>query len=118
MFRRPIYGDPVRVCVRAESGNSAEPYFLHENDGGSSGLKKRREEEIHPPHVNGDDLYRRNNHREGEGGVTFGGGVERSRAEALTGAEGLGAGSLSVSMASPALRSSSEESPVETRGVR
>ena len=32
------------------------------------------------------------------------------------GAEGLGAGSLSVSMASPALRSSSEESLVETRG--
>jgi len=119
VFGGAIDGNPFRVSIRSESRYSSEPDFLDKDDVSRGGLEKRWEKEVHPSHVNGYNMYRHNNHRDGYGGVTFGGGgVERSSADWRTGAEGLGAGSLSVSMASPALRSSSDKSPVETRGVQ
>ena len=74
MFGWAINGHPISVCIGMKGRYPAKPNFLDQDNGGSSGLEKHREEEIHPPHVNGYDLYQRNNHRDGEGGVTFRGG--------------------------------------------
>ena len=118
MLGGAIDGNSFRVSIRSEGRYPSKPDFLDKDNVSRGRLEIHWEEEVHPPHVNGYNLYRRNNHKEGDGGVTFRGGVERSSADWRTGAEGLGAGSLSVSMALPALRSSSEESPVETQGVQ
>jgi len=118
MFGGAIDGNPFQVSVRSKGGYPSKPDFLDKDNVSGSGLEKCWEKEVHPSYVNGYNLYQRNNHSDRYGGVTFRGGVERSSADWRTGAEGLGAGSLSVSIASPALHSSSDKSLVETQGVQ
>ena len=118
MLGGAINGNPFWVSIRSEGRYPSKPDFLDKDNVSRGRLEKHWEEEVHPPHINGYNLYWRNNHSDGYGGVMFGGGVERSSVDWRTRAEGLGAGSLSVSMALPALHSSSIKSPVEMRGVR
>jgi len=74
MFGGAIDGNPFRVGVRSKGGYASKPNFLDEDNVSRCGLEERREKEVHPSHVNGNDVYWCNNHSDGHGGVTFGGG--------------------------------------------